>query len=577
MADFDPDKFLAETQPDFDPDKFLAETAQQQNAKPKYDDIPQMDDKGNVTWPAAAKTDTSPPSNWDVAKQAAVEGLTGIPDSVINTPSNVLNIGKAAYGTAMTAAGHPEYAPDISEPPSPFTNAAADAGLITQENAPVTTGQKLLAAGVRGAVGGAVMPTSLEGGIVSAGRDLLSSAAIGATSSTAGQAVEEATGSKAAGILASVAIPAGIGAARNYQEKNSAASFAEDAIKNVERNKTTQAAVDNGLIIPPSRVEGAPDSIRAGAASVDPQKMNQKINQQNIKTIDEIARKQMGITNLSDDSIKESNQKWADYGYAPVKSLPDIAIGESEPIPTADLLKNISQDRADAHKILQQIDNQNVKYDPQMRVDAQDLMSRAQANEEALAAHVDSMEKAGKAAPGTMQRYQDARKKIAINNTYKDALNPALGTIDPRFIGKVWDVRGGSNYMTGGLDTIGRFATAYPEVSKAETKVGVSSDKGFYPIARGAAYAAAPLAGAFMGAHFSPEFAAGGALAGGIIDAVPAAARNYVMSPKYQAKLLPSSIYMTSIPDLNYSGLSAMMGIQGANDQNLTDMLRQQQ
>ncbi len=76
------------------------------------------------------------PGRLDTFVNALPKGAAGFADSLINTPENVLNLGKMAFGTAATAAGRPDLAPDVKAPPTRVANAARSVGVIRDSAEP---------------------------------------------------------------------------------------------------------------------------------------------------------------------------------------------------------------------------------------------------------------------------------------------------------------------------------------------------------------------------------------------------------------------------------------------------------
>ena len=144
------------------------------------------------------------PSTTEVFGNALWKGAAGVPDTLLNAPNRLLNLGKAGVGTAATAAGHPELAPDLRSDPDIIRTLFEKAGLIKPGVEPSGPVQKALDVLTQGAVGGAI-----TGGAGLGAKAL--GAGMGALSSGAGAATEAATGSPALGAAAGVAVPGGVG------------------------------------------------------------------------------------------------------------------------------------------------------------------------------------------------------------------------------------------------------------------------------------------------------------------------------------------------------------------------------
>ena len=100
-----------------------------------------------------------PPSTLDVTTSAPYKALAGVADLFINTPQNVANLAKMAYGTAVTAAGYPSMAPEVTAPRQPVSEAFQRMGLIKPTEG-MTTGQRILDVGLQAATGGAISPAA---------------------------------------------------------------------------------------------------------------------------------------------------------------------------------------------------------------------------------------------------------------------------------------------------------------------------------------------------------------------------------------------------------------------------------
>ena len=136
-----------------------------------------------------------------VVANAAWKGVANLPDMLLNTPDNLLNLGRAAVGTVTNLAGRPDLSPDIKPTPDFARRGAEAVGLINPNVVPQGLGQKAADVLVQGATGGALTGgTSLPQTLINAG--------MGALSAGTGAATEALTGSKPLGIAASIAAPA---------------------------------------------------------------------------------------------------------------------------------------------------------------------------------------------------------------------------------------------------------------------------------------------------------------------------------------------------------------------------------
>lgn len=186
------------------------------------------------------------PTNIDVFSNAAWKGAAGIPDMLLNAPNNLLNLGRAGIGTAATALGRPDLAPDLTPNPDLARRAMQGVGLINPNVVPQGAAQKGIDMLTQGAVGGALTGGGgLARTAIGAGMGALSSGASGAT--------QEATGSPALAAIAGMAAPAGAGkiaAGSNLRP--------DVALLNAEGVQMTPGQIKGGVL---QRIEDAATSI----------------------------------------------------------------------------------------------------------------------------------------------------------------------------------------------------------------------------------------------------------------------------------------------------------------------------
>ena len=117
--------------------------------------------------PAVAPKQPDAPPTMDVVRNAAYGGAAAIPDAILNAPNQVMNLGKAAFGTGATALGRPDLAPDITPDPNYVQKLLEKIGL-TKPGVTPQGAQKALDVLIRGGVGGALtggasVPQALAG------------------------------------------------------------------------------------------------------------------------------------------------------------------------------------------------------------------------------------------------------------------------------------------------------------------------------------------------------------------------------------------------------------------------------
>lgn len=162
-----------------------------------YDSEPQQAAPKRFVYDDARATQPPSGSNLEVFKNALYKGAAAVPDALLNTPTNVLNIGRMAKGAAT---GKPEFS-DVQPPPDIIRGALEKIGLISGVQ-PQGTGQRTLDVLTQGATGGALtggasIPRTIAG------------AGMGALSTGAAAGTEAATHSPTAGMIAGMLAPQG--------------------------------------------------------------------------------------------------------------------------------------------------------------------------------------------------------------------------------------------------------------------------------------------------------------------------------------------------------------------------------
>ena len=95
--------------------------------------------------PAPAATKEEPRRTLPFVTGNINKGIAGVLDAPGNAMTDVYNLGKAAVGTALTAAGRPDLAPDLTPHPDGFRKIGEATGMITGQAEPRTTGEKIAA------------------------------------------------------------------------------------------------------------------------------------------------------------------------------------------------------------------------------------------------------------------------------------------------------------------------------------------------------------------------------------------------------------------------------------------------
>lgn len=172
-----------------------------------------------------------PASNTAILKNALYKGAAAIPDTLLNAPNNLMNLGKAAYGVATGQGGD---APEPTPNPDYARRGLEAVGLIDPKVAPRGIVQKAIDYGAQGAVGGA-----LTGG-ASVARSAIG-AGMGALSGEAAGATHELTGNPALTASAGLLAPA---------------AAAKVAGGGVRLSPQAQLLADEGVTLTPGQIKG---------------------------------------------------------------------------------------------------------------------------------------------------------------------------------------------------------------------------------------------------------------------------------------------------------------------------------
>jgi hypothetical protein len=513
----------------------------------------------------------APPSTMAVVSSAPYKAIGGIADTFLNAPQNVINLGKAAYGTLATAAGYPNAAPDVTAPPERVTNLLRRAGFIKPtEN--MTTGQRILDVGLQAATGGALSPAR-------SGAELARSALTGAASGVAGQAVTEATGSPLAGLVTSVVVPTAANAAAQARQTQLRMQQSQNAV----RDLTIRAGQNEGYVTTPGSVTPTGQNVlieRVGGKT----RLQQEAATKNQTVTDRLARR---AGNLPEDApLTRANMQTArnqefDRGYTPVanigpvntdptfvQSLDDVlaaytgpgrSFPNAIPQPVTELVNNYrvgqfnSADAIGATRTLRAESRANMaRGDTGLG-----LAQRAISN--ALEDQVErSLQAAGTPnAQATLDQFRASRQRMAILHSIEDAIVEGGGSVNARQLANDLQTRG--RYFSGDLDIIAKFANVARPVMTPPGTTGTPGAGGILGPTIGGGFGA--LAGNLMG---GPQGATMGAMAGaGAPGALSFAARQYLLSRMGQNRALPNyDVNAPSSPALR----NALIGLPVAKE-----------
>lgn len=367
------------------------------------------------------------PANAGLANFGA--SVVGLP---VDTVQNVMNLGRAAVGTAATAAGRPDLAPDLQQ------GAVGGSEWLKA---------KLRQSGLPGLSPDNPSPDSKMG---TAQYDLVSRGGFtpGGVVPAVGSMIAEKVGGPewagVGGMAPSVATQA-YNAAR-------APALAREQAQNQVRDRTLQPAQDAGYVLPPSAIRPtAAGNVVESFAGKSAIKQESELKNQQVTN--RLVREELRLPEnapLTEQSLNAAREQAA-APYRAVAAISPMAAG---------LLQRLREVRADATAQWRHYDMQGV---PEAQARARALDTQATTLERVIERQVSA---AGH--PELVQELRAARTYIAKTYDVERALNVGNGNVDARIIGRAID-RG--RPLTGNLETIGRFSEAYPQFSREASRV----------------------------------------------------------------------------------------------------------
>jgi hypothetical protein len=500
-------------------------------------------------------------STMDVITSAPYKAVAGAADIFLTAPQNIANLAKMGFGTAATAAGYPELAPEVTAPRQPIAEAFQRAGLIREPQGELTPFQRVLDVGVQGATGAvlgaapairAAAPT-IAGQVRAAGR----LAATGAGAGAAGQVVTEATGEPLLGAATSMALP---GVAISRAQAKQAALQAEQQ-RNAVRDLTIRQAQAEGYKTTPGSVTPSAQNVLIERLA-GKTRTQQEAAVQNQQVTDRLARRAVGIGGTDDLTSANMQQIRKDEyakGYAPLNRIgtvqadqqfdqaldnvltaytgPGASFPGAIPQPVQNLVQSYrvgqfdSADAVAATRTLREQARNNIRAGGDNA--AVGLAQRAISN--ALEDQIErSLQAAGNPnAQAMLDQFRASRQRMAVSHAVEDAIVKGGGSVNARQLANDLQTRG--KYFTGDLDLIARFANIARPVMTPPGTVGTP----------GAQTIMGAMSGGVGGAGGYALGGASGAAAGTLVGAVlpqtvSAAARNYLLSPFAQGRAIPT-------------------------------------
>ena len=540
----DPDVFGAPVKSGFDPDVFGAvQPAPKVKAAPVPEAIPQ------------AAPSKKLPSMLNVGINAGNEAVAAPFDALLNAPTNVLNLGKAAFGTAATALGRPDLAPDLTPAPDYARRLLERGGFIDEQNSPQTTGQRLLASGIKGGVGMAMNPSASVGQTAA----LMGS---GSLAGLAAQGTKEATGSDVAANSVAVLSPLAIAGATRLAQ-NKVADIRAQQSRNAPKDEALRAGLEAGYQVPPSMVQPTKTNqvIESIGGKIATQ---QEASTNNVQVTDKLARQALNLppdAPLTPEVTQSVRREAFQRGYAPLESAGQISTGR---LYRQDLDKIVNQYQGAARSFPQAVRDDvsrmvdglrrrsfdagdAVKMSATLREEASKSFSTGdaalgKAQRAAADAIENQIERGLGGTPQTaemMQNFRDARQLMAKAHTVEDAIKVGTGSVDANKLAAALQRK---EPLSGELKVAAEFANNFRKAVQTPQVVGSQG------VSKAAALASM-LAGGGGAAAFGPF----GAVAGAVPFVAPPVARSFMLSGPYQRGISIMGKQLTSGLNPSYS------------------------
>lgn len=408
-----------------------------------WQDAPIISASNGPAWMSAPVVGEEPkpeaPSDLSVAKNSANKAIAGIPDALLNTPNKVMNLGKAAFGTVATAAGRPDLAPDLTPDPNYASRAMRSMGMTREQDEPANGRQRVIDSVVQAGVGTAIAPANSV-------RSLVTNTITGATGGAASGVTKEATGSDTAASVAGLLTPVAVQGAASYGRQKVADAELRRS-QNEVRDKTLADGKAAGYVVSPSEVNpSAVNKILESVAGKAATKQEASLRNQTVTS--ELAAKELGFpkgTALTEGKL----ETYRDTVAGPYREVAALS-------PRAQLaLEQLKQTRFEKNAYAKHYER---SADPNSLAASRNLEQKADQLEQQLEGFA---KQAGK--PDLIDALRDARTKIAKSYDVERALNVGDAGVSANTLGKALDH---GKPLSGGLETSGRFAQAFPGVTR---------------------------------------------------------------------------------------------------------------
>ena len=365
-----------------------------------------------------------------VYMNAVNKAIAGIPDALLNAPTNVMNLAKA--GAGMVA---PSLDPQMSEPPNYVNRAMRSAGMITDAE-PQDAQQRMVSTAIQGGVGGLASPA---GGL----RQLIGNAVAGLSGGGAAGATRETTDSEPLAIAAGMAAPMAPALAAR-------AVVGKPRAMNETEARTLETARAKDYVLPPSETNSSwignrLESIAGKAA------LKQDAGSRNQAATNAIASEELGISGALSPAKLEA------YRYAQAQPYREIAAVSPLAEKVLERLKATRHEASAQHKFYDR------SADPKALKEARLLDNTAEDLETALEKIATRANK-----PGLVEELRVARQNIAKSYDIERAMNKGNADVSAPDLGRALDR---NRPLTGGLKTTAQFAQAFPQYATEGARI----------------------------------------------------------------------------------------------------------
>lgn len=398
----------------------------------------------------------------NVIPSAFNKGVAGVVDLLLNTPTNIANLGVSGAGLAAQAAGYPEAAERLAGYITPQPNYAQrlfeKVGAIDKSAEPTTRTERILGAGSQAAGGSMFDPA--------AGASFIRTVVPSILGSVAGQATTEATGSPLAGALTSLATPAGVsyGAGAATRKVN---QLAQQKALREPSDAITTAGMERGYVLPPT--EQNPTAINrlleslGGKAAV-----RQSVELRNQEVTNRLVREQLGLppnAPITEDALEKLRSQFS-APYEAIRKIPpyreQVATNQIDTLTNTPIMRSVEVNPND---ILDQLRVARANSKQWYAAFARDAHPETEAKAIAYKNEANVLENklediANKTGnPDLVNQLREARRNIAQTYTVENALNASATNVNARNLAKALEK---GVPLTGNLKLSAQFAQQNP-------------------------------------------------------------------------------------------------------------------